>query len=316
MKVLYILSSPHGGSTLLSLVLGNHPVIANLGEVSFIPKLLAIQGKCTCGDMLAECSEWADVFAELQSMTGVDMRLSPYELYLGDAIQAKGGSQLDKAHQTNWRRQLAKFRSLIDRAALRAPSWGGIGWRTLPSIKKSIENTMQLYRAASTAWDKEIIVDASKFPRKAIHLYQQYPDDVRILHLARDGRGVTTSRMRYMDALKAAERWRHYHQLTRDLLKQWVPEEHRMMMHYEDFVKSPGPAMESLCEWMGVPYQKDMLEFGNEIIVHSAGGNPARFNISGGIKPADEKWRTQLNDDMLQKFDAIAGKLNRDLGYE
>jgi len=316
MKVLYILSSPHGGSTLLSLVAGNHPLVANLGEVSFIPKHLALTGKCTCGDVLAECTEWKEVFDIILSSTGVDMRTSPYDLYLGDAIQTKGGSRTDSAYQTHWRKNLARVRSIIDRAALKIPPWGGIEWRTLPSIKKSVDNTMELYNAAAEAWDKEVIVDASKFPRKAIHLYQKYPDNVRILHLVRDGRGVTASRMKYMPAEGAAIRWRHYHHLTMDMLHKWVPAEHRMTMRYEDFVKSPESSMEGLCDWIGIPYQKEMLEFSNELVVHSAGGNPARFNISGGIKPADEKWRTLLDKEMLQKFDGIGGKLNRELGYE
>ena len=95
MKAVYIVSSPHGGSTLLSMVLGKHPLAANLGEVSFIPKLLALKEFCTCGKQLAECPTWAKVFDTLSSNTGFDLRISPYNLHLGDAIKrTEGGSGL------------------------------------------------------------------------------------------------------------------------------------------------------------------------------------------------------------------------------
>ena len=47
-----------------------------------------------------------------------------------------------------------------------------------------------------------------------------------------------------------------------------------------------------------------------------AGGNPARFNLSRGIGPPDERWRSVLSAAQLERFERIAGALNRQLGYE
>ena len=60
-KFVYIVSSPHGGSTLLSHVLGKHPQALNLGEVSFVPKLLAMGELCSCGSALRECEFWGAI---------------------------------------------------------------------------------------------------------------------------------------------------------------------------------------------------------------------------------------------------------------
>jgi len=59
-----------------------------------------------------------------------------------------------------------------------------------------------------------------------------------------------------------------------------------------------------------------MLDLGGGRTYHSAGGNPARFSLSGGIRPPDERWRSSLSAEQLAHFERIAGTLNRALGYE
>lgn len=315
---LYIVSSPHGGSTLMSLVLGNHPAAANLGEVSFIPKLLALGELCTCGAQLRECGHWGETFAELARATGVDMRSHPYDLYIGDALKGKDGSGLiDHSHQTRSRYLAGKLRGAVDTATLLAtPRWPGMGLTTLPAVRTSVRNTLALYAAAANAHDKRLLVDASKLPRKAPHLYLQDPERVRILHLVRDARGVVASRKRYMQPQRAAERWNHYHRLTSRILERWVAPEHRFRLRYEDFVADPPAALQQVFDWLELPYLDACLEFGEEIVMHSAGGNPARFGLSQGIRQADERWRTALDASDLAAYEAEAGQLNRQFGYE
>lgn len=317
-RYLYIVSSPHGGSTLLSLVLGNHPQAGNLGEVSFIPKLLALGELCTCGTVLRECGHWSNTFGELQRTTGHDMRRTPYKPYLGDALKGKDGSGLiDHQQQTRLRYLYGKMRGAVDTATLLAtPRWLGMGATTLPSVRFSVRNTLALYAAAGEAHGQRLIIDASKLPRKAPHLYRADPDRVRILHLVRDGRGVVNSRKRYMPVARAAERWNHYHRLSAGILDSWVSPEHRLRLSYEDFVGDPPTALKAVFEWLDMDYMDACLEFGEDKVVHSAGGNPARFGLASGIKPADERWRTGLTPADLEAFEAEAGALNRQFGYE
>jgi hypothetical protein len=314
MKVLYILSSPRSGSTLLSLILGKHPLAANLGEVSFIPKDLATKELCTCGEVLGKCSAWAEVFNLVSARTGIDMPASPYGLYLGDAIM-RGGGRIDHSHQTRWRVLMGKLRGGIDHASLAMPPWLGGGRCALPSIRRSIGHTMQLYESAAEAWNKKLVIDASKAPRKGVHLYLHAPERVRIVHLVRDGRGVTASRIKHLSVQKAARHWNYYHTITFKFLQRWVAPAHRRIMRYEDFVTSPETHLRALCEWLELPYSEEVLRFGKDIVIHSAGGNPTRFNISAGIRPADDRWRSLLSTKDLETIDRIAGSLNRALGY-
>jgi len=318
MKFLYIVSSPHGGSTLLSLVLGMHPHAANLGEASLIPKQLAKGEPCTCGEPLAACAAWRPVFELLARRENVDLRTSPYGFFLGDAIKSSIGSGLiDTEYQTRWRTAVAKVRGAADTVALLAtPHRALLRLLTLPSIRASVDNTLRLYETAAEAWGRQLIIDASKLPKKAVHLYLRDPARVRILHLVRDGRGVLASRLKYMSIENASGRWIHYQKLSQRLLRRWVPQEHKRVLRYEEFATDPALHARQLCEWLGIEFVPAMLDVGGERISHSAGGNPARFSLSRGIRPPDERWRSVLSAEQLARFERVAGALNRQLGYE
>ncbi len=166
--LVYLLSSPRGGSTLLSELLGRHPRGANLGEVGFIPKHLALGENCTCGVAVGDCPVWSRAFDELADLSGVDLRRDPYGLFLGDAIKQKQtGGLVDRNHQNSARELRARARGLLDTTALLGlPGNTMMRAATLPSIRESVRNTLLLYQAASKAFDATLLVDASKAPRK------------------------------------------------------------------------------------------------------------------------------------------------------
>jgi len=239
MKAVYIMSSPRGGSTLLSLVLGRHPDIANLGEVSFIPKLLSLDELCTCQQQLNQCTEWAKVFLSLENTKQINMASNPYGLHLDDAMKQKSGTgKIDYNYQTRWRMSRSKIRGGMDSLLLKYLPPAG-PFLSLPSIKKGANNTLALYQAAADTWQKNVVVDASKLPRKAIHLYKQSPDKIRIIHLTRDSRGVSASNKATREIPLTAERWRYYHSMSLEMIDKWVEPEHVRRFKYEDFVNEP-----------------------------------------------------------------------------
>jgi hypothetical protein len=317
-QYLYVLSSPHGGSTLFSHVLGKHPLVQNLGEVTFLPKLLALDEPCSCGETMGTCSFWQGVFGRYAERMGIDLRQDPYAIFLGDAPKSRAGSGLiDHAYQTPFRYAHMKLRGALDTlSVLGAPSALGLRRAALPSVRPRVDNTLALYETIARTTGARILVDASKMPRKAVHLYASEPARMRIVHLTRDGRGVVASRKRYMPVSYAAKRWQHYHSLTLRVLERWVPDEHRLRVAYEQFAAQPEQTLRRVFDWLGMEYSDQCLDFGIDHIAHSAGGNPARFEMSGGIRGVDERWRTLLTAEELAAFDRIAGRLNRYLGYD
>jgi hypothetical protein len=315
---IYVVSSPHGGSTLFSHVLGRHPDVSNLGEVSFLPKLLALDEPCSCSEVMRDCRYWSDVLVRFWEITGYDLRLDPYSADFGDAPKGRLGSGLvDRAHQTWLRFYAMKARGAVDTVSvLYAPRFVGLKSCSLPRIRRGVENTLALYDAARAATGVRMIIDASKMPRKAAHLYVAAPERVRIVHLTRDGRGVVASRKRYMPVKHAAKRWSHYHRLSLRLLDRWVPENHRLRVSYEEFASAPERCLREIFAWVGMSYSEDCLDFATKTVSHSAGGNPARFHMASGIRGVDETWRESLTAKDLETFARFASNENKVLGYE
>lgn len=313
----YFLSSPRGGSTLTGELLGRHSQGANLGEIGLIPKHLTLGEPCTCGMPEIECPAWSQVFEVLARRTGVDLRTDPYGLFLGDAIkQRMTGGEVDRAHQTPLREALAKARGLVDTAQLLAlPRVELLRALTLPSVRTGVRNTFQLYQAAAEAWGVSLLVDASKGPKKGLHLYLDDPARVRLIHLVRDGRSVCASRAGNMGVRRAAERWGHYHRLAGRLLDRWVDPAHWRRVRYEDLARDPEAVLRELLDWLGYDFEPGMLDFSRQHESHSAGGNPARFKVGRGIEAPEEKWRAAFSDREMAEFEARAGAVNRAFGY-
>ncbi|MCC6735179.1 MAG: hypothetical protein IT534_03495 [Bauldia sp.] len=74
MKVVYIASSPHSGSTLLDLMLNGHSGAFTVGEIRQLPKFVGpeqLMKRCTCGaPSIIECPFWHEVDAVVQARTG------------------------------------------------------------------------------------------------------------------------------------------------------------------------------------------------------------------------------------------------------
>ncbi len=62
-KVIYILGAGSSGSTLLSLLLGAHSRMVNVGEISHIDRYRALDLNCGCGERVSKCSFWSKVFS-------------------------------------------------------------------------------------------------------------------------------------------------------------------------------------------------------------------------------------------------------------
>ena len=84
----------------------------------------------------------------------------------------------------------------------------------------------------------------------------------------------------------------------------------RFYQRYADRIPVRTPA------YLGADYDPGCLVFDEGSTSHSAGGNPARFEMGGGIRPADERWRKNLTEAELEVFEKIAGSSNRAFGYD
>jgi hypothetical protein len=89
-KIIYVLSHPYSGSTLLGLFLGNIPEITNLGEVVYLSSDYSDKKKCSCGSQLMNCCFWGE-FKKHTEITNTHLSNKVFKSQKRDKIDQRGG---------------------------------------------------------------------------------------------------------------------------------------------------------------------------------------------------------------------------------
>jgi len=163
---------------------------------------------------------------------------------------------------------------------------------------------------------------AEKTPMNVIHipyLSRVFPE-ARFIHLVRDGRDVALS---YLDADfgvdsvgEAAIYWRRFVRKGR-LDGRGLGSRYREI-RYEDLLANPEAVLRSLCVFMAIPYHPAMLTYHQqaerilETTSHREHHQRLHLPPTRGLRD----WRTQMDGGSLALFEALAGDLLDQLGYE
>jgi len=153
----FICSAGHSGSTLLTLLLGSHSHAIALGEITQMPKNLALNTLCSCGAPVRDCTLWAGVVDRLaEQKRFAKIRVRPYDCNIGFF---EAGTVIYVSHQTPLRKL---YRRLAYAAAY-------THWRTglLPSVVTApmsvgARNKHELYRTVAAVSSKPLLIDSSK----------------------------------------------------------------------------------------------------------------------------------------------------------
>jgi hypothetical protein len=187
--------------------------------------------------------------------------------------------------------------------------------RLLKMRWRAAENRMDLCRAVMTAQNCPIVVDSTKSPgsiKEAWMLRGEMPVKFIVMH--RDGRGVAASHMRRLGVTmsQASRMWRS------EIIKWWlvsrtIPKKDIYTVHYESFATDPAYELRKICDWLGIEFAPEMLDFRQGR--HNIGGNPMRFRREETVIQLDERWRERLSEPDRNRFELVAGWVNRLLGY-
>ena len=309
-RVLYIVGAGRSGSTVLDIVLGNHPEIQSVGELRNLPYSGWAGGRatrspyCSCGRTVAECPFWSAVRREWVARVGEeDARAYP-------------------ALQSSFERYRSLPRLVLE--LLRGPS---------PEFRAYARLTGALFEAIRTASGKAVVVDSSKNPLRALTLSMAPGVDLHLVHLVRDARGVVSSR-------KKAFKKDHEAGLARDiepqpawnsavfwllinLLSGWVRRRlgagRSARVRYEDFVAHPRRALVEIGPVAGL----DLAGLAGEVsggealeVGHNVGGNRLRMTKGGvRLRPEAGGWKSTLSAREERTTWAVSGWLMRRYGY-
>lgn len=306
----FICSAGHSGSTLLTLLLGSHKNAIALGEITQMPKNLALNTLCSCGSPVRDCTLWADVVGRLTRQERfAKIREQPYSLNLGFF---EAGTVIDARHQTPVR-QL--YRRLAYAAAYAHWRTGLLPSFVTASMSAGARNKHELYRTVACVSSKALMIDSSKHYLDAVSVYRAAPERTKILLLVRDGRAVFYSGLKRGKARPAAlDSWLRSYTRGLPLLESQIEPHNLLRVSYEDLASDPARELRRICEFIGVAYDAQMLDFRSRVH-HVLAGNDMRLDDSSAIR-VDTAWRDGLTRDDLDYFERRAGTINRALGYE
>jgi hypothetical protein len=325
-RVLQITGTARSGSTILDVVLGNHPDIESVGEVMELirtgwvgreslrgidPKRLS-RPICTCGKRLdvlyvgapeEACPFWARVRSEWVE------RADP------ESVETYPKLQNDFELKRRWPRLLNERRS----PSAQFRSYAGLTRAFFESI-----------RATS---GKPVVVDSSKSPVRAFAHSLVPGIDLYLVHLVRDSRGVITSRRKILKKdIRSGIMWDHegrpawktiVHWTVRNLAAEWVCARlgpgKTVRLRHEDFVADPEGALGRIGSLLGL----DLTELARAASSgapmaagHNVGGNRTKKSGTVTLRPDAQEWRTALSPTEQRLAWMLTGWLMRRYGYK
>jgi hypothetical protein len=333
-KVLKITGLGRSGSTILDVVLGNHPDIESVGEVGNVirngwisreslreidPSKLRVP-ICTCGKRLdvlyvdapdEACPFWSSVRREWVERAD------------GESIESYPKLQNDFELKRRWSRYgLDPLpRLLYER---RRPS---------ASLRSYARLTRTFFESIRAVSGKPVIVDSSKSPARALAIGMVPGVDLYVVHLVRDGRGVMISlRKTFKKDLQAGIMWDHkghpmwktaVRWMVLNLASEWICSQlgpkRTMRLRYEDFVADPKSALKRIGSLIEVDLRDvaDAASSGKPMQAgHNIGGNRTKKSGAITLRPDAQEWRTALSPTEQLLSWMSMGWLMRRYGYD
>lgn len=314
-RILYLGGSTRTGSTVLDSLLGAFPGVFSGGELTFFWRYgMQEGGRCSCGAVVVNCPVWSEVLRRAFSGEVVDP------------------DRMVELRSRFWSAHLP----LMVVPALRRR-----GLSRLEEYPRVIE---RLYNSIAETTGARLIVDSSKEPHYSYILRETTDLDIYFLHLVRDPRAVGSSWLRARPELgygrgtelarQGPQRKSGYHHAERrhplqtsayydvsnlasELL--WTSSERYAFMRYEDFVTRPAEALESISEFVGIELDVgSVLDSNNSFErpnLHSAWGNPNRFEEGRTLLERDDAWITRLGRTNQAAITALTFPLMARYGY-
>ncbi len=158
-------------------------------------------------------------------------------------------------------------------------------------------------------------------------LHELWPS-AKFVHLIRDGRDVCLSMLDWDRAYRTAGRfrtwaddpvsttafwWERFVRLGREAGAPLGPALYHEV-HYESLVADPAQESASLCAFLGVEPSEAMIKFheGRTKADPDLSAKKAWRPVTAGMRD----WRQQMSPEDLERFEAAAGELLEELGYE
>jgi hypothetical protein len=247
-----------------------------------------------------------------------DVAIPPESMFLADFAPVRRAGGLDDPERA------ARFaRQVWEHPRVRA--WGLDG--EPPAVPAGLGHEDAYRFAVSAPFEAYTAAQGKSRWGDKTPLYLRFVDELhavwpeaRFVVLVRDGRDVALSVKRVPfganNAWAAAQTWAHGIRLGQAAERTYP--DRVLTLRYEDLVAEPAPQVARLCEFLGLPFEDDMLAIERT--------DPAKIhkdqadwftNVWAGINTsAVGKWKREMSPRDQRVFSSVAGPELEALGYE
>jgi len=148
---------------------------------------------------------------------------------------------------------------------------------------------------------------------------ERYAPHALLLAVLRDGRDVLASRLQHkgfqatvdgfarewVDRIRAVHEWRRRNPRV-------------LPVRYEALVLHPAETLRQVCDHIDLPYRPQMIEYlqTSPALLKNPHGHLSVANIARGLNPDSlGRWKRDLSDEQVDRFQAIAGAVLEEMGY-
>lgn len=299
--VAYVIGSGRSGSTVLDALIGSHPRALSTGELSHLARD-GWMGReiCACGTAIVDCPQWTSVRAAWTAQFGDEATAE----YVG----------LQRSVE-----RLRRVPGLALGSSRRQARWQRYG-----------QLTRELFGAIADTTGRDVIVDSSKNPVRALAL-SRVGIDLALIHLVRDPRAVAWSfgKSFSRDPAAGVQRdrsgaapWRtalkwQFVNAQAQLLRRHLSTNRSVIVRYEDLVSRPRVTLARIGQLLDLDLEAvgAAAEAGTPIdIDHPVAGNRLRMNRAVHLR-SDDEWRSAMAASDQRLVSVLAQPLMSAYGY-
>jgi len=307
-KLAYIVSAGHSGSTLLDLVTGSIPGGFSAGEFNYFPWQISRresagsgaspQKLCSCGQGFHQCMVWRQVVLAASKKVGFDIFTDPFRFRMNLLQNEKFHGKRFSLDRLN--RAIYSFANQHDLLCPVTSIYSDI-------LTGSVQNNWLMFDTISETLHKNFVVDSSKSPLRLRMLFEGRPENTYAIVLFRDIRGVAYSGQKLGEnPLSVAVGWvRQYNQIW-NIVRRMIGVK-LLCVRYESLVEDPQKERRRIAAFLGSEDVPNDLRI-DTTTYHLTAGNAVRY---GGILDirADVAWETGLNASVIGQIEKIRSRL-------
>ncbi|MGH8936866.1 MAG: sulfotransferase family protein [Acidimicrobiia bacterium] len=187
---------------------------------------------------------------------------------------------------------------------------------TFPSVLEAF------FRAYAELHGKPRWGDKTPVYVRSIPVLAQLFPQARFVHIIRDGRDVALSYLSVpwgpRNIWEVARKWRREVSGGR-AAGAALGDDRYLEVRYEDLVGRTRDVLHRVCDFADLPFEEHMLDFHTQAVSRlEAGPQGPRFHgsVTKPPTPGLRDWRTEMTESQLLAFEAVAGRLLAELGYQ